>query len=169
MKSNDKNLQQWTKVRLLSIVSQNSETKTRHIYPNVPLCHLIQKWNGINIEECKNYTCWLVLVYSPQPCVFPEALTKPHKLNFSQNRSLNISLNFSPNFPPNFPPNFSPKPFPKLFFKLFPEPSPKLSLKLFPKPFPEPSPKLMEISMLKSDLLPITPFQMLNFLQSLPC
>ena len=30
----------------------------------------LNKKKNLNIEECKNYICWLIFVCHPQPCVF---------------------------------------------------------------------------------------------------
>ena len=80
-----------------------------------------------NIEECKNYKCWLIFVY--QPHLFPEHLFPTHL------------------FPKHlFPKHLLPEHlFPKHLFPehLFPE-------HLFPRHL---FPKLMEISILESDWL----------------
>ena len=79
-----------------------------------------QKWNGINIEQCKNYTCWLVLVYLPNHVFFHKHLQNHILHNFSLNLSLNFSPNLSLKFSPNFSPNFS-QTFPQTFPWTFPQ------------------------------------------------
>ena len=105
----------------------------------IKACSDWTKENIWNIEECENYTCWLIFVYRPRFCPKFSLQFGP---KFGPKFSLNFGLNFSPKFGPKFSPKFglkfspkfSPKFGPKLAQTLNGKFHNKISLAISPSP-----------------------------------